>query len=297
MSTETTPGEAKLPRVLGPTAAFCVVVGSVIGSGIFIVPTRVAGNVPFVGGIAFVWIIGGLFSMAGALTLAELAAMLPSAGGPYVYLREAFGRLPAFLFGWTEFLVIRTGSIATLAAAFGLNFALLVKPPPGMHPVAWQTTAAVIAIIFLAAINVIGTRLGGWVQVIGTGLKIGALLTMIVLPFYLGRIDTSLLTPVWPTSINPDAFAGIMTAMVSVLWAYDGWVNAASLAEDIRDPGRNIPRALILGLLALIGLYLGMSLIYHLVIPLPEVISPPIVNGLPKIVSVNFLEHLIGKGG
>jgi basic amino acid/polyamine antiporter, APA family len=297
MSTETTPGEAKLPRVLGPTAAFCVVVGSVIGSGIFIVPTRVANNVPFVGGIAFVWIIGGLFSMAGALTLAELAAMLPSAGGPYVYLREAFGRLPAFLFGWTEFLVIRTGSIATLAAAFGLNFALLVKPPFSMHPVAWQTTAAVVAIIFLAAINVIGTRLGGWVQVIGTALKIGALLTMIILPFYLGRIDTSLLTPVMPATMNSGVFSGIMVAMISVLWAYDGWVNAASLAEEIKDPGRNIPRTLILGLLTLIGLYLGMTLIYHLVIPLPEVISPPMVNGLPKIVSVNFLEHLIGDKG
>src|SRR5580698_1896324 len=106
MSTETPVGDAKLPRVLGPATAFCVVVGSVIGSGIFIVPTRVAGNVPFIGGIAFVWIVGGLFSLAGALTLAELAAMLPSAGGPYVYLREAFGKLPAFLFGWTEFLVI-----------------------------------------------------------------------------------------------------------------------------------------------------------------------------------------------
>src|SRR6185437_10255636 len=98
MSTETPVGDAKLPRVLGPTEAFCVVVGSVIGSGIFIVPSGVARNVPFIGGIAFVLIIGGIFSMAGALTLAELGSMLPSAGGPYVYLREAFGRLPAFLF-------------------------------------------------------------------------------------------------------------------------------------------------------------------------------------------------------
>jgi APA family basic amino acid/polyamine antiporter len=112
------PGE--LPRVLGPTEALCVVVGSVIGSGIFIVPARVAQSVPSIGGIAFVWVVGGLFSLAGALTLAELGAMLPRAGGPYVYLRAAYGDLPAFLFGWTEFLVIRAGSIATLAAAFAL---------------------------------------------------------------------------------------------------------------------------------------------------------------------------------
>ena len=297
MSTETTPGEAKLPRVLGPTEAFCVVVGSVIGSGIFIVPSGVARNVPFLGGIALVWIVGGLFSMAGALSLAELAAMLPSAGGPYVYLREAFGRLPAFLFGWTEFLVIRTGSIATLAAAFGLNFALLVPAPSGLHPVAWQTTAAVLAIVFLAWLNIIGTKVGGRVQVVGTTLKIGALLTMIVLPFVLGKIDTRLLTPIAPPSMNTGIFAGIMAAMISVLWTYDGWVNASALAEEIRDPGRNIPRALIFGLLALIALYLGMTLIYHLVIPLDEVITPPKDNGISRIVSVNFLQHLIGDRG
>ena len=298
MSTETKAGEEKLPRVLGPTEALCVVVGSVIGSGIFIVPSRVAQNVPFIGGIALVWIVGGLFSMAGALTLAELSSMLPSAGGPYVYLREAFGKLPAFLFGWTEFLVIRTGSIATLAAAFGLNFAILVPAPGGLNFVAWQTMAAVAAIIVLATVNVIGTRIGGRVQVVGTALKIGALVTMIVLPFYLGMADAKLLTPVWPTTYDSTIFKGIMAAMISVLWTYDGWVNASALAEEIRDPGRNIPRALILGLFALIAIYLGMTLVYHMVIPLGEVIVPPLDNGAPRIVSVNFLRHLIGaKGG
>src|SRR5271168_1341283 len=96
----------KLPRVLGPVAAFCVVVGSVIGSGIFLVPATVAQNVPFMSGIVLVWVIGGLFSGAGALTLAELGAMLPRAGGLYVFLRVAYGALPAFLFGWVEFLVV-----------------------------------------------------------------------------------------------------------------------------------------------------------------------------------------------
>src|SRR5207302_5723581 len=107
-----------LPRVLGPVEAFCVVVGSVIGSGIFLVPASVAKNVPFLSGIILVWVIGGLFAGAGALTLAELGAMLPQAGGLYVYLRAAYGALPAFLFGWVEFLIVRSGSMATLAAAF-----------------------------------------------------------------------------------------------------------------------------------------------------------------------------------
>ena len=118
-----------LPRVLGPTAAFCVVVGSVIGSGIFLVPAKIAHEVPFISGIIMVWVIGGLFSGAGALTLAELGAMLPRAGGLYVYLRVAYGGLLAFLFGWVEFLIVRSGSMATLAAAFARYFAGVVPPP------------------------------------------------------------------------------------------------------------------------------------------------------------------------
>ncbi|WP_435006530.1 APC family permease [Tundrisphaera lichenicola] len=297
MSKESSGGDAKLPRVLGPTEALCVVVGSVIGSGIFIVPAGVAKSVPFLGGIALVWVIGGLFSMAGALTLAELSTMLPSAGGPYVYLREAFGRLPAFLFGWTEFLVIRTGSIATLAAAFGLYFALLVPAPLGMHPLAWQTTAAVLATILLAAINVLGTKIGGQVQVIGTGLKIGAIVTMIVLPLALGKAEPALLTPAWPKSINYDIFRGIMAAMIGVLWTYDGWVNASALAEEIREPGRNIPRALIGGMLLLIVLYLGMTLLYHMVLPLSEIGAASFQKGSPRIVAADYFEHLLGPWG
>ena len=125
------PRSATLPRVLGPVDAFCVVVGCTIGSGIFLVPATVAENVPFLSGIVLVWVIGGLFSLAGALTLAELGAMLPQAGGLYVYLRVAYGALPAFLFGWVEFLIVRAGSMATLAAAFARYFGQLCPPPAG----------------------------------------------------------------------------------------------------------------------------------------------------------------------
>ena len=287
----------RLPRVLGATEALCVVVGSVIGSGIFIVPAGVARNVPFLGGIALVWVVGGLFSLAGALTLAELGTMLPNAGGPYVYLREAFGRLWAFLFGWTELLVIRTGSIATLASAFGLYFDLLVPAPGGIPPLVWQTGAAVLATVTVAAINVIGTRIGGGVQVVGTVLKVGALATMIVLPFVMGKVNPALLTPVWSSLPGADLFGGMMLAMVSVLWAYDGWVNAANLAEEIRDPGRNIPRALIGGMGALIALYLGMTLIYHMVLPLAEISSASSIKGNPRIVAADFFQTLLGRVG
>src|SRR3954464_7485295 len=143
MPNEPKPEPVELPRVLGLAPALSCVVGSVIGSGIFIVPARIATNVPYLGGIALVWVVGGLFSLAGALTLAELSAMLPQAGGPYVYLREAYGRLPAFLFGWAEFLVNRTGSMATLAAAFARYFAQIVPAPAGVRAEVWQAGAAV----------------------------------------------------------------------------------------------------------------------------------------------------------
>src|SRR5271169_5770913 len=147
---------ATLPRVLGPVDAFCVVVGSVIGSGIFLVPAKVATDVPFMSGIIMVWVIGGLFSGAGALTLAELGAMLPQAGGLYVFLRAAYGALPAFLFGWVELLIVRSGSMATLAAAFARYFAQLLPPPEAISAEIWQAGAATVAIAMVTTVNVLG---------------------------------------------------------------------------------------------------------------------------------------------
>ena len=178
--------EVKLPRVLGPLAAFSAVVGSVIGSGIFLVAAKVADNVPFMGGILLVWVIGGIFSGAGALTLAELGAMLPQAGGLYVFLRAAYGSLPAFLFGWAEFLVVRSGSMATLAAAFAQYFAHVVAPPGAIPVKIWEAGAAVLAITVVTIVNVLGARRGGTLQVIGTALKVGGIAILIALPFVLG---------------------------------------------------------------------------------------------------------------
>src|SRR5215217_9577372 len=183
--------KAELPKVLGPVEAFCVVVGSVIGSGIFMVPAEVARDVPYLGGIALVWIVGGAFSAAGALTLAELGAMLPRAGGPYVYLKEAYGPLPAFLFGWTEFLIVRAGSMATLAAAFARYFSQLVPNPAGLRGEVWQAGAAIAAIAVVTTVNVLGTSLGGKLQVAGTVLKVGGVLALIGLPFVVGGGDAS----------------------------------------------------------------------------------------------------------
>ena len=293
------PGEAKLPRTIGATTALCVVVGSVIGSGIFLVPAVVAKEMPNVAGIVTLWVVGGLFSLAGALTLAELAAMLPHAGGPYVYLREAYGRLPAFLFGWTEFLIIRAGSVATLASAFAIYAAQpqMFPAPKGMDPRLWQMILACGAMTVVAVINVIGTKASGAVQVVGTALKLGALGAMMVLPFVLGKAHVANLSPVWPQVVDRHLFGGFMAAIVSVLWAYDGWVNAASLAEEIHDPGRNVPRALGLGMVILIAVYLGMTLVYHLVLPMNTVAAGLRVQGSGKEVAAKFCNTLLGERG
>mgnify|MGYP002368874285 CR=1 FL=1 len=291
-----------LPRVLGPVDAICLIVGSVIGSGIFLVPAKVASEIHSIGGIVMVWVIGGLLSAAGALTLAELGAMLPHAGGQYVYLREAYGRRAAFLFGWTEFLVVRAGSMATLAAAFG-RFCEEIIPAPwssraaagGNGELLWQMAIAVTAIATLSLLNVLGTRLGSGVQVVGTILKVGMLLVMIFLPFGLGLADPSRLTPAWSSDLT---MAGVMTALVSVLWAYDGWVNLTPLAEEVREPEKNIPRALILGMLLLILLYVSMTIVYHMVLPMEEIagLADPIRAGGRGVAAV-FWERLIGPAG
>lgn len=293
------PGQAKLPRTLGATTALCVVVGSVIGSGIFLVPAVVAKEMPNIAGIATLWIVGGLFSLAGALTLAELAAMLPRAGGPYVYLREAYGRLPAFLFGWTEFLIIRAGSVATLASAFAIYAAQpqMFRTPRGMDLRLWQMILACGAMTAVAVINVIGTKASGAVQVVGTALKLGALGAMMVLPFVLGKAHVANLSPVLPETVDAGLFTGFMAAIVAVLWAYDGWVNAASLAEEIHDPGRNVPRALGLGMVILIAVYLGMTLVYHLVLPIATIAAGSDAKGSGNEVAAVFCKHLLGDRG
>jgi APA family basic amino acid/polyamine antiporter len=290
------PPVTALPRVLGPIAALSTIVGSVIGSGIFIVPARVAHEVPAIGPIVLLWVAGGLFSLAGALTLSELAAMLPGAGGPYVYLRAAYGPVPAFLFGWTEFLVIRSGSMATLASAFALYAAQLMSPPVGIDPRLWQAVLAVAAMAAVAAINIVGTRVGGGVQVAGTIVKVGALGLMIALPFTLGAADPGRLRPIWPGSTH-GLLTGIMVAMVSVLWAYDGWINTTALAEEIREPEKNVPRALILGIAILIAIYLAMTLVYHMVLPLSEIATASNEKGSPRAVAADFCRRLLGGPG
>jgi APA family basic amino acid/polyamine antiporter len=296
MQDEQTQGQ-KLPAVLGAWTALAAIVGSVIGSGIFLVPAKVANGVPFVGGIVAVWLIGGLFSAAGALTLAELGAMMPRAGGPYEYLKRGFGPLSGFLFSWAEFWVVRTGSMATLAAAFATYFSQLMPPVGGISAVWWQAMVAIMAMAVVGLINVKGTRHGARFQVVGTMLKIMALSTMILLPLILGKGTAANWSPVGPDAAHPATYTGFLAAMVAVLWAYDGWVNVTPLAEELTNPQKQLPRALAGGIVILIVLYLGTTLAYHAVLPLDLVRGASTVKGSPKVVAAEFWQVLIGPAG
>ena len=257
---------ATLPRVLGRFDALTVVVGSIIGSGIFLKPAAVAQSLDSFGLIIGVWIVVGLITLCGSLAVAELAAMLPHAGGPYVFLREAYGRLPAFLLGWTEFWVIRTGSLGALSAATTIYLSQLV--PLGHQG---QEIAAIGIVMFLCGINTVGTRWAARVQNVTTTTKVAFLLVIIVLPFALGRAQGNLLLPLLPETYSPSLWKGLGAAMIAVLWPYDGWVHVSSVAEEIRNPQRNVPLALGLGMLIVIVLYVAANVAYHAVLPLDQI--------------------------
>lgn len=254
-----------LPRVLGLFDAVAVVVGSIIGSGIFLKVGKVAGALQSFGPIISVWIVVGLVTLCGSLALAELATMLPHAGGPYVYLREAYGKLPAFLWGWTEFWVVRSGSIGALSCATTLYLAEVVPMSSLM-----QEVVAITIVVGLSAINLLSTRWGATVQNLTAVIKVGFLAGIICLPILFQKTDVANLDPVWPTSDSPNLWRGLGIAMIAVMWPYDGWINIAPVAEEIREPQRNVPRGLAIGMLVVILVYVGANISYHLTLPMHE---------------------------
>ncbi len=259
----------RLPRVLGLFDATMIVVGSIIGSGIFLKVSAVDSALePYgFGAIMATWFFVGVITLCGALALAELGAMFPHAGGPYLYIRETFGRLPAFLWGWTEFWVVRTGSIGALACATVLYFNELV-PMTAFG----QTTLAITIIVGLSVVNLFSTKAGAAVQSIATVSKVAFLLALIILPFVFRAVDTENIQPIWSMPTDADAtssfWKALGIAMIAVLWPYDGWINLGPVAEDIRDPKRNVPRAMAIGLGIVIIVYMGANLSYHLVLPI-----------------------------
>jgi APA family basic amino acid/polyamine antiporter len=218
------------------------------------------------GPIVLIWAGVGLITLFGSLALAELAAMLPHAGGPYVYLRAAYGPLPAFLWGWTEFTVIRTGSLGALVCATVIYLGEIVPLPN--HT---QGPAAVGLIALLTWLNWRSTRWGVTVQNFTVVIKVGFLVLLISLPFVLGKTSVANLEPLWPQEYDTNFWRGVGVAAIAVLWPYDGWINIGPVAEEVKNPQRNVPIALTVGMILIIAVYVAVNAVYHLVLPMKAV--------------------------
>ncbi len=258
-----------------------------LGTAIFLTPSEIARALPHGGLILAVWIAGGLLTLAGALTYAELGAMFPRAGGQYHYLKEAYGKLPAFLFGWASFFVIMSGGIAAIAAGFGEYFGLFVPFFSNGHrllsvPIGsfeWTVSggqlAGALAIALLTAVNVFGVREGARVQNLLTILKLGSLGLFVVLGFFVAAPASPRLFAPLP----PAGFASaIGVALIAVLWAYDGWYNATFSAGEMRDPDRTLPRGLLAGTLVVVLVYVAVNAVYLRALPLDAMAASPRVG-------------------
>lgn len=248
----------KLARILGLRDLTLLVIGGVIGSGIFLVPGGVLAQTD--GRIApamLVWLAGGVLSLLGALTYGELSVRNPKAGGLYIHIRDSFGSLPAFLFGWTLFFAIGGGGIATLAVAFSDTLGKLV-PMSGVG----LKLVALFMIALITVINIRGTRTSADVQNWTTAIKVGAIILMSVVLLALGRGFTGAGESLWPAEFNGALASNFGLAMIGVLWAYEGWQYGTFSAGEIVNPQRNFPRAFLVGTLSLTAIYLTANIAY-----------------------------------
>jgi APA family basic amino acid/polyamine antiporter len=263
-----------LDRRLGPIDAAAIVVSNVIGGGIFFSPILVAQLVPSARGMLLVWLAGGLLSFTGAVAYAELAALRPRAGGEYVYLREAYGPLTGFLSGWTSFVAGFSGAIAASAVALaeyigrfapiaGDATPIIVVPLPLVPLVVSPKTLVALAVILLITfVHLRGLGPGRVVQNLLAGVKVAAIVCFVVLGFSIGNGSAGSIA----AGGHATAAVGLM-ALVPVMFTYSGWNAASYVAEEVRDPGRNVPLALALGTAAVVAIYLALNALYLYGIP------------------------------
>jgi APA family basic amino acid/polyamine antiporter len=233
-------------------------IGSVIGSGIFLTPGLILRQLDGSVGLSLlVWLVGGILSLLGALTYAELAATNPEAGGLYCYIRDGFGRMPAFLYGWCLFLVIASASIAALARAFTRYLAEIIP----LSPIA-STVASVAMIAIVTAVNVWGTRKSSDLQNWTTFVKVGIIVVLSAILFALGRHASDLPPAFGTTQRGFSLFSNFGLGMIAVLWAYEGWQFGTYSAGEVVEPQKSFPRSFLLGSLILVALYLIAVLAY-----------------------------------
>jgi APA family basic amino acid/polyamine antiporter len=303
--------ENPLKRALSPSGAISIVVGTVIGTGIFLKSAIMSQLLGSAGWVLGAWVAAGLLSIAGSLTYAELGAMLPQAGGPYVYLREAYGKLPAFIFGWKELLFTKGASNAAVSVAIAIFLTSLIG-----HQVVWasasfsvfketvvwqfgsQQVEAILFIVVLSAINCWGVAAGGRTQSILAGGKLVGIAFLIFGAFFLGHGGTWTNLAVPAAGGHAPGFSAFGAAMVAALWAYSGWGDLGIAAGEVKSPGRNIPLGLIGGVLLVMAVYVATNAAYFFALPLHDIAtsnSTLYPNALP--VAARVAQQFLGPVG
>lgn len=267
-----------------------MLIGSTIGSGIFRSPAGITNRLPGPLPLMSVWIAGGLFALCGALTLAELSGAFPHTGGMYVFIREAWGRLVAFLFGWAELVIIRAASLGAISTTFSEYLLRVLGYDPTVAPYSdWVHYVAAVAIALTATFNYVGVSWSSLVLNLTTLAKYGGLLFIIVLAFAVGLPSTG---GHYTPAVPPGSFhiAAFGLALVSVLWAFDGWADLSFVSGEVKDPRRNLPRAILIGTVAVLAIYLLANLAYLAVMPVDDIRQS-------KLVAADVAQRLIGAPG
>ncbi len=261
-----------LKRQLGLLDSTMINVGTMIGSGIFLVPALIAAQLQSPGPVLLVWIVGGIVSLLGALAIAELGAAMPEAGGQFVYLSRAYGPLWGFLYGWACFAVINPASIAAIAVGFATYLGWFVP----LDPLGIQLVA-VGSVVLLTGLNCLGVRHGAVFQNLLTFLKIAALGLLVALPFLQGGTPENDFRVLWPDRSFAELLPALGLAMVAVLWTYEGWIEITYVGSEVKRPERNLPRSIGLSLLLVTVLYVLVNAGLMWVLPLERMAAAPLV--------------------
>jgi amino acid transporter len=274
----------RLPRTIGLFDAIAVLIGVTVGSGIFRVPATVAALLHEPGPVLACWLLGGLVALSGALTLAELAGALPRSGGIFAYLLETFGPLPAFVFGWTELTVIRASALGATATIFADYVGYYVALTP--EQIRYVAAAAIVAI---GALNYFGAKRAAVLMSFSTAAKFAAVLALGLLAFTAGTGSAAHFSPLWVSGLSLSVLG---TALIPVLWTYDGWADLSFMGGEVRNPQRTLPLALVLGTVCVMLAYVVVNLGFMYLLPLQQI-------GESKLIAATAAEHIpqLGNAG
>lgn len=279
-------GRTSLPRRLGLISAIAVLVGSTIGTGIFRSPAGIATRVPDENLYLILWGLGGFFALCGALTYAELAGALPHTGGVFVYLREGFGRLPAFLFGWSELVIIRASALGAISTVFAEYLLRLL----GVENADLVHYLAAGAILLVAIFNIVGIRIGATVQNLTTATKYGALILLVLAAYLIGANHPAQFSASTEVATIAPSLGVIGLAFISLLWVYDGWADVTFVSGEVQRPERFLPLTLIIGTIAVIVIYLLANLAYLHLLDINQIANS-------KLVAADTAFRIVGEVG